>query len=193
MAELTDEPISSEAEETPSGKKGGLPIVPIAIAVVLIGVIGAVAWFVIMPMLSGGGEEAEMADAEGETAMVEMESDAVYDPEKQRGIIEFPDPFTVKLRRNEGVLETETYLLVSLSLEVESPEVQGEMTGDPAVMAIIEDVINTFFAGQYPQMLEPPQWPRLKEELKARINEKFSEDYRIQNVYFHDFLVQPGG
>ena len=190
MADFAEE--NESLEESTEKKKKGLPIIPIVIIVVLIVAIGAVGWFVVMPMLSGGGSEEQTAETDTPVEGVEQAASTVYDPENKPGILEFRDPFTIKLRKRQGVLETETYLQFAVSLEVVSPEVQTEMEGDAVVMARIQDKINTFFASKYPSNVEVHNWPLLKEQLINELNDEFPEDYQILRINFHDFLLQPG-
>jgi hypothetical protein len=66
------------------------------------------------------------------------------------------------------------------------------MEDDPVVMARLQDMINTFFANQYPQNVQVTQWPQLKENLKETINSEFPEIFHIQRINFRDFLIQAG-
>lgn len=187
MAEDKQDSIVSESSE--SGKKKGLPLVPIIIVLVLLVGGGAVGWFVVMPMLS------PPVDAEAAAEEVAQDAPAgpgIYDPEHKPGILEFDQPFTIKLKKKEGVLQGETYLKFAISLEVVDEEVQAAMKDDPVVMARIKDKINTYFSSQYPSNVAVSNWVQLKENLQALINEEFPANYHIVRVNFHDFLLQTG-
>ena len=188
MADENQESIVSESSE--SGKKKGLPIVPIIIVLVLLGGGGAVGWFVVMPMLNPPVEEA--AAAEEAVAEPEAAGPGTYDPENKPGILEFDQPFTIKLKKKEGVLQGETYLKFALSLEVKDEETQTAMRDDPVVMARIKDKINTYFSSQYPSSVAVSNWTQLKDNLRALINDEFPADYKIVRINFHDFLIQTG-
>lgn len=185
-----------EIAASPKKKGGGLPLVPIIIVVVLLGVVGAVGYFVVMPMLAGGGEEAEEANggqpAGKQATVVQASSEGVYDPENKPGLIEFNDPILVKLRKVQGagLLEPDSYLQFTISLEVATPEIQEEMEGDPVVIARLKDTINTFFGKQLPDRIDVLNWSLIKQQLKDEINSMFPPQYHVKRVNFTKFLVQ---
>jgi flagellar basal body-associated protein FliL len=195
MADLTEESLANESPEpeSKSTKKKGLPIIPIAIVVVLVIAIGAVAWFFVMPMLSGPPAEVAEEGMQEQQAEQPEESEAttdMFDPQKPGGIIEFTEPFLVNLKPSEGVISNEAYLQVSISLEVGSLELKEEMEKEAGVMSRVRDSINTFFHSKYPHDVQQSQWPLLKDQLKAAINERLPEKYRVTHVYFNSFLIQ---
>jgi flagellar basal body-associated protein FliL len=136
--------------------------------------------------------EEEAAAQEAAPVETEVAGPNVYDPENKPGILEFDQPFTIKLKKKEGVLQGETYLKFALSLEVKDEETQTAMSEDPVIMARIKDKINTYFASQYPSNVAVSNWTQLKDNLKALINDEFPQDYKIVRINFHDFLIQTG-
>jgi len=107
------------------------------------------------------------------------------------GVLNFSEPFLLRLRRRDSVLSGDAYLKIKLSFEVRSQEIQQEMESEPAVMSRIRDNIYTFFARQSSDELDSPNWPQLKQRLLNRINDQLPERYHLQLVHFEEFLIQP--
>lgn len=192
MAIDNEEKLVDGATET-KGKKKGLPLIPIIIVVVVLAAIGAVVWFVVMPMLAPPVEPVAGDAAAGtEEKKDGAASSLVYDPENQPGIINFDEPFTIPLRKREGVLESVSYLRVNVSLEVSDVETQEKMVADPVVMARIKDTIIAFFSGQYAQSVQVTNWPQLKQGLMDAVNVQFMKEYHVKRVNFQNYLIQPG-
>jgi flagellar basal body-associated protein FliL len=187
---MVDEAGDSIVADATEEKKKGLPLIPILLVVVVLGGLGAVGWFVVLPMLSG--ETAEPAGESETTEQTPALGPNVYDPENKPGILEFQEPFLIKLKKIEGVLQHEMYLKLSISLEVGSPEIQDEMMEDTVVMARISDIIITFFAEKTSNEVDSVRWPELKERLIEAVNSQVGPDYQVKRVNFHSFLIQPG-
>ena len=175
-------------QAAPAGKKGGGGLIKIIIILVI--VVAAV----------GGGyvaaqmfffPPAEEEDAEAEQAEAPTGDDqSIFDPENMPGALEFTTPFLIRLRRAASMLRGEVYLKVGLTLEVASEEIREEMEGNTAVMSRISDTIISYLASKYPEDVDAASWPRLKEELIAKINEQFPEAYHIRRISFREFVVQ---
>lgn len=191
MALDPEEKLTDGAAESRKKKKG-LPLIPIIIAVVVLAAIGAVVWFVVMPMFAPAapvtGEEVKSEEQKKE----EASSSLLYDPLNQPGIIQFDEPFTIPLRKREGVLESTSYLRVNVSLEVADTDTQDKMVGDAVVMSRLKDTIISYFSGQYAQSVQVTNWPQLKQGLMDAINVQFQKDYHVKRINFQNYLIQPG-
>jgi len=181
-----------EGEEAPDeesekpAKKGGLVKLVVAVVVIMAALIGG--WFVGQMLLSGGEPAAPVQDDEDGEPVQEVD---LFDPENPPGVIEFSQPFLIRLNREEGVLQSDVYLKLNMTLEVADDEVQGEMEGNPAVMSRISDTVISFYANKFPYQVRAPNWEKLKEDLAREINSRFPERYHVNRINFREFLTQP--
>ncbi|HUX07349.1 MAG TPA: flagellar basal body-associated FliL family protein [Acidobacteriota bacterium] len=178
---------TEEASERAAGKKGG-GLIKIVIVLVVIVVAVVAGWFVAQMILP-----PPAADGEQPAAVVEKVSKPLgdlYDPENPPGVLEFADPFLIRLRKPPGLMQNEVYLKVSLTLEVGSEEIREEMQANEAVMSRISDTIITFMASKFPEEIETPVWTKLKDDLLKMINNQFPEAYYVRRVNFREFVVQ---
>jgi flagellar basal body-associated protein FliL len=174
---------------SPAAKKGGGGLVKIIILLVVVG-IAAVAGWLVFPMVMPPPADTE-TDKQAEASAAEASAvEGLYDPENPPGVIEFADPFLIRLRKPPGLMRGEVYLKINLTLEVGSAEIQAEMESNEAVMSRISDTIITFLASKYPEEVETPAWSKLKEDMEVMINSQFPEKYHVKRVNFREFVVQ---
>jgi len=189
MAEELEEKKELEEEESTEEEesKGGFLklLMTLVIVVVILGALAGGAWLG-YTMFFTGGEAAAGAGNDDGADEVEL-----YDPENPPGVIEFGEPFLIRLRREEGIMRSDVYLKVNISLEVLDQETQQEMEKNKAIMSRISDTIISHLASKFPSEVENQKWSRLKSELMELINEQFPERYKIQRLNFKEFLTQP--
>ncbi len=178
----------TDAEHAPAGKKGGGGLIKIIIVLVVVGVAVVAGWFVaqmiLSPPVEDGGEEVAPVEE------VSKDLEGLYDPENPPGVLEFSDPFLIRLRKPPGLMHGDVYLKMSLTLEVGSEEIKAEMEANQAVMSRISDTIITFMASKFPEEIETPAWGKLKDDLQTMINNQFPEAYYVTRVNFREFVVQ---
>ncbi|MBI2877665.1 MAG: flagellar basal body-associated FliL family protein [Candidatus Tectomicrobia bacterium] len=181
MARMDEEEEMEELEEEPSpskkasGKKakGGFPLKPLLLAIVVGGAVvggGFFAWSKFSGSSSKGHEKGlEAAGASGEEA--------------EMGIIEPLETFIVNLADNGG----KRYLKVGINLELSSPELGEEVKKKTP---FIRDTILILLSSKsYTDIGDTKGKTLLREEIVARINPVLKEG-RIKKVYFSEFVVQ---
>jgi flagellar basal body-associated protein FliL len=175
---------------TPAAKKGGGGLIKLIIILVILGIAAGAGWFA-LPMIMPAPPDKEAEEKANTVAKAEGgEDEGLYNPENPPGVIEFAEPFLIRLRKPPGLMRGDVYLKVNLTLEVGSVEIQTEMASNEAVMSRISDTVITFLAGKFPEEVETPSWGKLKEDLQAMINSQFPEKYHIKRVNFREFVIQ---
>ncbi len=177
----------TDAEHASAEKKGG-GLIKIIIVLVVVGVAVVAGWLVaqmiLTPPVEDVGEEATPVEEVSESL------GDIYDPENPPGVLEFSDPFLIRLRKPPGLMHGDVYLKMSLTLEVASEEIKTEMEANQAVMSRISDTIITFMASKFPEEIETLAWGKLKDDLQTMINTQFPEAYYVTRVNFREFVVQ---
>ena len=191
---MADEPekqteAEGEKDDEESESKGGLlrAIILLVILLAVLAILVGGVWLGYSMFFSGG----EVAAGSGDSENDEADEYDIFDPEKPPGILDFQNPFLVRLRKDESILSSDVYLKVDIALEVASKEAQDEMEKNPVIMTRINDTINTYLASKYPSEVENRNWSRLKKELIELINEQLPEKYHIKRMNFKGFLTQP--
>jgi len=178
----------TEATDGAAKKGGGLVKIIVLVVIVVVALVGG--WFGAQMFFFQPPPEEEVEEpVSNGAAAAETDSD-IYDPLNPPGVLEFSEPFLIRLRRAQSLLRGDVYLKINLTLEVASEETKVEMESNDAVMSRISDSIITFFANQYPEDVETSFWPKLKNGLKEMINAQFPESYWIKRVNFREFVVQ---
>jgi flagellar protein FliL len=97
------------------------------------------------------------------------------------------EEFTVNL----GDLDQSRYLQVTMSLEVEGGKKKGgEGKGeDPEAAKARDVIISVLSKRKYSDLLSEKGKTKLKEELKASLNEVL-EERKVKNIYFTSFAMQ---
>jgi flagellar FliL protein len=191
MAEDKKEPENKEGEG--EEKKGGgnktMMIVIGAIVVVLLIVGGVVAM-----MLSGEDEAAPAAAASGAPAAQAGSAPAANKPViptsrpngrsfAEVGTLYEMKRFTVNLLSDKG----RKYIRCTLSLELSSPELMGELDSKKA--AVRDSVINVLSSKTYEEISTTKGKERLKDEIVATLNQSLV-DGTVKNVFFTELMIQ---
>ncbi len=189
---------AEEKEEAPKAeksakKKGGGLVKMIVIVVILVAALGG--GYFVGQMLFFPAPTEENGDGNGSNGEPGGSPDdsrevVLFDPENPPGVLEFNQPFLIKMRSTRGILSGNVYLKLNLTLEVADAQTATDMAGSPVVMSRISDTVNTYVMGKYPEEVQAPAWPKLKDDLKRMINKQFPEIYHILRVNFREFVMQ---
>jgi flagellar FliL protein len=182
MAEEAQE--GQEGQE--EGKKGGNKLVIIIVAVVLVVLI--VVGVVLMMLLGGDEEESAAAAPAAQQAAAPAKkgagakrvADKVY---TTVGPMHELKRFTVNLLTDSG----RKYLRTTLTLELDSPDLVGELGQKD--YAIRDIVINILTSKTFEEISTTKGKDRLKDELVETLNQSLV-DGQIKNVFFTEFVVQ---
>lgn len=174
MEELEEEPAPGKKRSGEKARKGGLPLIPLILAIVIGG--GAIAgggyfawskFFASSPKGPGKGPEA--GATAGEAANI--------------GVIEPLETFIVNLADNGG----KRFLKVGINLELSDPGLGEEVKNK---LPVIRDAILVLLSNKsYADIGDARGKSLLREEILARIN-PFLKEGRIKKVYFSEFVVQ---
>jgi flagellar FliL protein len=180
-----------EAEGTEEGgeKKGGNKTMMIIIAVVVVILLivgGAVAF-----MLSGEEEDPAAAGGAAPAAQAQPAAKKPVIPTARANGRSFSEVgtlyemkrFTVNLLSDKG----RKYIRCTLSLELDSPELQGEL--DSKLAAVRDSVINVLSSKTYEEISTTKGKERLKDEIVATLNQSLV-DGRVKNVFFTELMIQ---
>jgi flagellar FliL protein len=184
MAEEKEE----NQEEQEGGKKGGNKLVIIIVAVVLVVLI--VVGVVVMMLLGGdeeeGGAKGAAPAAQQAAAPAKKGAGAKRVAEKVYttvGPMHELKRFTVNLLTDSG----RKYLRTTLTLELDSPDLVGELGQKD--YAIRDVVINILTSKTFEEISTTKGKDRLKDELVETLNQSLV-DGQIKNVFFTEFVVQ---
>ena len=165
----------ADAPEAPE-KKGGKKklIIIIAAAVVLLGIIGAVVWFLFLKPAPPDPEEVDPGR--------QVPVPALEDPAKVGPMVNI-DEFVVNIISADDPHYVKTSLTLELTNEVVQPEVEERMPQ-------IRDAILLLIGNKTYEELQDIQGKnQIKAEVKSRIN-SFLKTGKVNNVYLTDFVVQ---
>jgi flagellar FliL protein len=161
-----------EAPEEKGGKKK--LIIIIAAAVVLLGIIGAVVWFLFLKPAPPDPEEADPGR--------QVPVPALEDLAKVGPMVNI-DEFVVNIISADSPHYVKTSLTLELSNETTQPEVEERMP------QIRDSIILLIGNKTYEELQDLEGKKQLKAELLSRIN-SFLHSGTVKAVYFTNFVVQ---
>jgi flagellar FliL protein len=177
-----------EAAEGQEEKKGGNKLVIIIVAVVLVVLI--IVGVVVMMLLGGDEEEAkgggaapaaqQAAAPAAKGAGAKRVADKVY---TSVGPMHELKRFTVNLLTDSG----KKYLRTTLTLELDSPDLVGELGQKD--YALRDIIINILTSKTFEEISTTKGKDRLKDEIVETLNQSLV-DGQIKNVFFTEFVVQ---
>ncbi len=158
-----------EVKDASDAKKGLNPIILILVAVILLAVAGGGFFFFV-----ASGNKAQNTETQEEVKKKE---------EKPKVFYQFEDSFIVNLAETNA----ERYLKVTPVFEVESEEVQNEITEK---LPQIKDILITIFSSKtLDEVTTLSGKDRLKQEIIDKVNEVLSKG-KVTRVFFSDFVIQ---
>ncbi len=159
-----------EVKDASEAKKGLNPIILILVAVVLLAVAGGGFFFFV-----ASGNKAQDTEAQEEVKKKKEEKPKVF--------YQFEDSFIVNLAETNA----ERYLKVTPVFEVESEDVQNEITEK---LPQIKDILITIFSSKtLDEVTTLSGKDRLKQEIIDKVNEVLAKG-KVTRVFFSDFVIQ---
>lgn len=177
--------MEEEVENTEEKKKKGgslVIIIVIVLFVLLIGIMGLIAWLIGSSSSDEGAvQEAPKEAAKTNTSKTQAPSQRGSDY-ANIGPMYPLDPFTLNLLSDSG----SRYVKCTVELEQNGELLQPEL--DKKVAIIRDIIIRTLTAKTFEEISTAKGKERLKDELVGKINEILTDGF-IKNVYFTDFVV----
>ncbi len=165
----------AEDVEQEEGGGGGLMKIILPVVALLIG--GGGGYFAGSTMTANRFIEQQAADP------AEERGEVAKDPNAMVGDMFALDPFVVNLNEPRG----NRYLKTTIQLEMDSPELRGELDRRQAQL---QDVILALLTSKSSKELQALEGKfRLREELLSRINALLVNG-AITRVYFTEFVIQ---
>ncbi len=180
------EPANSSHENTPVEKKSNMLMIIIIIVLILIILLGAVGF-----LLMSSEEEAPVAEAhkaQEKSIAKEKKSPSNSEMDESRklsdiGILYPLDTFTVNLKSDAG----SRYLKVTMSLELEGPELSLELDGKAAV--IRDRIIRILTSKSLEEISSKKGKQKVSDQIMDTLNAMIG-DGQVKGIYFTEFVIQ---
>jgi flagellar FliL protein len=184
-----------EAENQDGGeeKKGGnktMMIIIAAVVVVLL-VVGGVVFFLLSSEEDPAAAAASGGAAPAAQASAPAASNKPVIPTARPSGRSFTEVGTLyELKRFTANLLSDKgrkYIRCTISLELDSPELQGEI--DSKLAAVRDSIINVLSSKTYEEISTTKGKERLKDEIVATLNQSLV-DGRVKNLFFTELMIQ---